>query len=421
MTSVILIIIGITLALWLSTISLTQPDQGQLSILTYFNKHIMIVGNGIPDIAITKEIFDVPGVTLPKIKIDGQRAFYITIWPFGIETFEYRYKRFRTLKEVTESKGSIRWQPKTKDGTPNTVDTMVLGEWKESNKKSLFVREREEIAIPFLSLDGYRGTVFAYMKYLVWDCSAAISTTYQFKTDPEKSTIDKFQKWARGVKYLTKLYGVSFDELPDGREFIRKVNANIYLTGVLLEDIEFFDFVLDPESQDLLEAQEKIKKANIDLAEAKILQNVAEALGEGEKKKKKKIAEGDAYAIDKTGRATNTIQIALDKNLKSNEVAQFKSKQSIERENEVKEFKAKTQITLSANGKIIEKIKQLKKTPDATMVRKYTALGGMNNLNTLILHGDTSGGGDKLDELLESNILANQIINPKKGGSDGTK
>ena len=195
---IVKISIAIVLALWLSTIRFFKPTQGQLAVLTYFNKHVMVIGAGVPKFKIKKEIFDVPGKRL-IIRIGGQRAWYLTIFPFGIASFEYRLKKFRTLAEVTKTGGDLRWQPlipKDDNGkllkTENDPKTIVLGEWKET-KSSLFFREREEVAIRFLTVDGYRGTAFAYLKYLVWDMSAAISTTYQFKVDPEKSVIDKFE------------------------------------------------------------------------------------------------------------------------------------------------------------------------------------------------------------------------------------
>ena len=182
MSIFIIFLIAIVIALWLSTIHFYQPEEGQLSVIKRFKTHITIVGVGIPDIPIPKEIFDVPGVD-PKIKIDSSKSFYFLIWPYSIGLFDYRYKKFRTLKEIRTTNGEVRWQPlipKDKTGiatkTTNDPDTIALGEWKEIKKSSLFAREREDIAIPFLTRDGYRGTAFGYLKYIVYNYSAAIST-----------------------------------------------------------------------------------------------------------------------------------------------------------------------------------------------------------------------------------------------------
>lgn len=422
-----LIIIGIILAVWLSTIRFFQPEQGQIAVITYFKNHLMIVGSGIPEIEIPEKIFNVPNKKL-TVKIDSQRAWYITIYPYGIAKFNYRLKKFRTIEEIKSSDGKLRWQPligkneKDASGKPkteNSPDTIALGEWNQP-KTSLFFREREEIAIPFLTKDGYRGTAWAYLKFLVWEMSAAISVTYQFKVDPEKSTIDIFQRWCRSAEYLTEVYGVSFEELPKSMEFYQEINASNYISGAILEDIEFFNFVLDPESQDLLEEQENIKKAEIKLLTAEKLADVAEKEGEGLKRRQKQIADGESYTITKKGSADNTVKITLDKSLKANETLQYKQKQQIERENDVKEYRAKKQIDLSNNSKLLTKIGSLKRIPEKTYVEmqklKYAGLGKLTNLSTLILHEDTKpeSPGSTIDEMLEANIVSNQIVHPSK-------
>src|SRR5690349_1143891 len=114
------IILGIVLAVWLSSIRKYEPEQGQLSVIRFFKKHVMTVGVGVPNIPIKKEVFDIPGVDL-SIKIDSNKSVYFLIWPFNVAVFDYRYKKFRTLKEIKDTKGEIRWQPpieKDKSGKP---------------------------------------------------------------------------------------------------------------------------------------------------------------------------------------------------------------------------------------------------------------------------------------------------------------
>lgn len=189
---------------------------------------------------------------------------------------------------------------------------------------------------------------------------------------------------------------------------------------MILQDIEFFDFVLDPESQDLLEEQENIKKASIKLTVSKTKAKADEEEGKGLMLKQKKIADGEAYTITKTANAKNSAQIKLDKSLKANETAQFKTKQIIERDNEVKEYRAKKTIDLSNHSKLLTKVAQLKRVPEATQVQiaklKYGGLSKMTTLSTLFLRegNEPKGIGDNLDEILEGNILSKEIVHPKK-------
>ncbi len=421
------IVIGIILAVWLSTLRIYEPPSGELSTLRFFKWNIMVLGIDIPDVRIDPKRFNVPGKNL-QIKVDGKRPIYVLIYPLNIAIFSYRYKKFRTLKEVEETGADLRWEPlipkdeKTKKpiADKNDPKTIVLAEWKEPRKKTLFVLEREDVVFPFLTKDGYRGVAFGYMKYITWNMAAAISNTYQFKNDPEKAALDKFQKWTRGVDYLTKVYGVSFDELPEADEFYQDINAENYISGAILQGIEFTDFKLDPESQDLLEEQENIKKASIKLQAATITAKVVEKEGEGLKNRQKQIADGESYAITKKGSADNTVKITLDKSLKANETLQYKQKQQIERENDVKEYRAKKQIDLSNNSKLLTKIGSLKRIPEKTYVEmqklKYAGLGKLTNLSTLILHEDTKpeSPGSTIDEMLEANIVSNQIVHPSK-------
>jgi hypothetical protein len=433
---IVLIIIGIAITFWLSTIRFFTTTQGQLSVLTFLGEHISVIGIGIPEIEVAKikvgtlEILDNATAKDVVIRIDSQRPFQITAIPYKIATFDYSYKKYKTLKEVRETNGKIRWQPtpeKDKDDKKieNGPDTIVLGEWKEIARTGLYLREREESYIPFQSQDGVLGVIGCYIKFFVWDMSLAISTTHNFKTDPEKAIIDTTQNWAKSKNYLNDIKGVSFEGvILSDQTFLQQLNRDIYLTGIIVEGIEFTSFYVEPESRDVLEAQEKIEKNKILFLAEESNKKLKEKQAEGDALKTtiaakatadsiNMVAAAKAQEIEITGKAKNLIETDLDKKLKTNEVDQLKTKLETERENAVKEFDSKTKITLEANSKVIEKIGELKKIPDATEKAKYDALA-LSKVTTLMMPGADNTSGDKLDELLQSQIITNQISQQKK-------
>lgn len=419
----ILIIIGVIPILWFITLRFFTPIQGETSIVAFFNKHIRIIGVGIPEITIRKEILpeSIWDIVLKsdkktvKVQVDDSTSsIKVTLFPQKIVSFPYKYKKIKTLKEVEQSNGEIRWQPeleKKQDGTllktKNDPTTMVLGEWTET-KKSLFVRERDQIGLKFKSGDGVSGMQEAYIKYIVWNMSRAISSVHNFKDDPEKAIQTEFASYTKDKDFITQIQGFNFRNYAGADDFLRRTNEDIWMTGVLVEDIEFGEVYLNPDSRDIIEKQEKIKKAKIDqlaaIEEAKTL----EIQGKGEANKTRAIAEGNADAIrttaaaeaesvQKVGTAENTVAVDKDKQLKRNETDQFKEKQDIQLKN---------------NGKLINKLAKYKGVIDQTEVKKWEFLGKLRG--TLVMK-DTSTEGSSLDDkLLENNILGNTITNNKK-------
>lgn len=365
----------------------------------------MIVGCGIPKIVISPDRLD-PALGVTEIRIHSQHSWQATIWPYSFASFEYRYKKFRTLDEVRTTGGKPEWQPSIEKDTDgklvkkeNGPDTIVLGEWKETNKKSLFAREREEIVIHFRSSDGIQAVVKAYIKFLVWDVSAAISATYQFKVDPEKTIIDKFQDWAKNKKYFTDINGISFEKMDENdlnaKNFFTDLNKSIYMTGVIVEDVELTEFIIEPDSKDVAEAQEKIIESQFLLQAEEIEADRKEKVGEGNRRQKEKENLATKDLLEKEA----AVAVSKDKELKQNEVGQYQKMKKID---------------LNVNGKLLTKLEEYKKVGDKTEIAKYRALGKVTG--TLVLHEASSKGGSNLDDVIEGNIIT-KTFDKKEGGN----
>lgn len=419
----ILIILGVIALLWLVTIRFFTPIQGETSIVAFFNKHLRIVGVGIPEITIRKEILPetiwdkVLKEDLKTVKVqvdDSTSSLKVTMFPQKIVSFPYKYKKIKTLKEVERSNGEIRWQPdleKKQDGTllktKNDPTTLVLGEWTET-KRSLFVRERDQIGLKFKSGDGVSGMQEAYIKYIVWNMSRAISSVHNFKDDPEKAIQTEFASYAKDKDFITQIQGFNFRDYAGADDFLRKTNEDIWMTGILVEDIEFGEVYLHPDSRDIIEKQEKIKKAQIDQKAAVEEAKTLAIQGKGEADKTRAIAEGTADAIkitavaeaqrvEKVGTAENAVAVDKDKQLKKNETDQFREKQDIQLRN---------------NGVLIDKLAIYKGVIDKTEVKKWEFLGKLRG--TLVMKDGSTEGSSLDDKLLENNILGNTITNKQK-------
>jgi hypothetical protein len=409
-TIIILILIGTGLFFWLRTIRFHEPEEGQLYVLKWFNRHIAIIGCGVVNIPISPDRLD-PGIldtdqpvaTPIAVRVDMTTSFMITIWPLRGAVFEYRYKKFRTRKKVAETGGVPVWEPyvgldnnkrPVKDTSPNTI---ILGEWVERDKTSLFVRERDEIVIHIRSIDGVEAVVKGYLKYLVWNMSRAISTTYQAKADPEKAIIDRFQDWAKNKKYFKEIQGISFEKIEanNARTFFRELNESIYATGVIVEDVELTQFIIEPQSQDVADALEGIIE-NEFLKDAEVIESERKKI-EGQGNQDKQMLEN--IAAEDLLKRQSTVAVMQDKGLKQNEVDQYRAEKAIDLEN---------------NAKLIDKLGEYKKIPDITEVDKYKHLG--KTKGTVVIHEANSAGGSNLDDVLEGNIIS-KSIKPTKGGN----
>lgn len=371
-------------------------------VIKRFEKHLETFGNIVGITIPTKKLGPLSKATVTEIRVDDKKsAWRLLIWPESIAMFEYRYKKFRPLSAVRSSGGIVVWEPPIdidKAGKPvktaNDPDTIVLGEWVEYRKQSLFVREREDFVIRFRSKDGINATVKGYIKFLVWDVSAAISATYQFKVDPEKVIIDQFQNWAKNKDYFSGINGISFEKMDGADKFFEDLNDDIYATGVIVEDVELTEFIIEPNSKDIAEAQELKLKNELRKAAEKIESERKEIEGEGNKAKK--LAEN--LAEEDLQKREAAVAAEKDKLLKVNETTQYTEMRKVDLEN---------------NVKLITKLMKYKGTVDETEVQKARELGKVTG--TLIYHEKGSTDGSNFDDkLIESNIIA-QTLN-KKGG-----
>ncbi len=140
--SILIAIIGLLL-LWLTTVKIIKPPAGGKMMVGIFNKPLWEIGNTLPVVKITAEMIDLTPEELNEIqpKVDFDCSWFLTIWPLCVIPFDYRYKHYKTIKEIRDSKGSIVWQPTLQpDGKENTPDTIALGEWKEEMKTMLWNR-----------------------------------------------------------------------------------------------------------------------------------------------------------------------------------------------------------------------------------------------------------------------------------------
>jgi|GEM_PF-6488580 len=404
---IIIVIIAVPLIWWVSTIKLIKTPAGQTLLIGEFDKPVRVVGNTLPDLPIPSDLLPI-GFNPIRVRVDSESSWQLTIWPQQVLSFTYRHKRFKTLKMIRETNGEIVWQPtlpKGEDGKllleKNADETIGLGEWKEENKQSLYVREREHIALKFASKDPIRGIIKAYIKFIVYDLTLAAKSVLNPKEDAEKAIIDLFQLWARDKDYFEKIQGVSFDSIDylgkTGKDFIQGINKDIYKAGIIVEGVDFFEFIIEPDSQDVYDAKEKIAKQTSLKAAASVEADIEKIKGQGKRDYDLALNEAAKDLLEKQ----KAVKVSEDKDLKKNATDQFKEQ---------------TEITLVANGKIIDKAIELKQTVNATEKLKYTAIQ-LSKLQTLVLSG---GSGTDLDEKIQAQLTANLITN-KKGGSDGSK
>jgi hypothetical protein len=403
---VILSILLVILNVWLSTLRFHKPKQGQLMILKEFEKHVLKIGNGIPKIPIPANRFDLAANrdsdgSEVAIRVDVSWSWVITIWPYSIETFEYRYKKFRSRKEVLETKGETRWEhPMSVNNDGKLVydedpETEILGEWKDPKKKSLFVREREDFVIKFRSKDGIEATVKGYLKLLVWDISYATSATYQFKSDPEKAITDRFQEWAKDKEYFKEIQGISFESISGAETFFKELNKSIYLTGSLVEDVEFTEWLKSPKSDDIAEAQELIIKNSFEYSAAEIGAKTQEKIGEGNKNRKLQENLGEKDLLEKQA----VVEVNKDKDLKRNQTDQYKEQEK---------------INLGNNKKLLTKLEKYKKVPDRTEVRKFKYLG--KTKGTIVIN-DSGLKNSSVDDVVQGNIITKSSLTKQPGGN----
>jgi hypothetical protein len=429
-TALLLAILAL-LVWWLTTLKLYEPENGQLAVLTKFGKHIKVIAVGVPEEEV--EVKDKDGTTILILGLGYSRApekdsernyvlpvvikasWMLLIWPFGIEIFPYAYKRHKTLKEIRETKGELRWTPETeRDATgreiPLSEDTMALGLWKEENKTSLFFREREDARFPFRTGgDGVQGNFSAFLMFFIWNPSAAISAVKDFKADHEKAAIDLFRHWAGKPEreYLRDVQGISFDKIKDAdvnaEAFFWDINRENYHVGVFLEDIKLEEPYLYKAGRDVLEQKELATKNLYAQAATEIANKTAIMVADTDAEVTKKRGEAEAKVIAIKGESEN--KVAQENRL--NEVAA-----------EVQKEEKITAIKLDAAGKVIDKAIEYKEKEDVTEVKKWEGAGKTNG-TLVIVEGKKNQDNSQFDDLLVGNAISSLIGNKQKqGGTD---
>lgn len=408
-----LCIVAIALAWWLSTIRLITPTSGQLMGIAWFEEITTVVGNGIPKDPISFK--DLDGNPL-KLRIDKEStSSLLIIWPQKLFVFDYRYKKFKTLKEIRETGGQLRWQPtaeKDENGKliPNSPETIALGEWKEVNKKTLFSKERDDIKLPFQSKDGIQGVGKGYIKYRVWEYSLAVSTMHDIKTDPEKAIADLYRNWASTKDYIKDIKGATFEDIDNYKEFLINLNKEIYTSGTIVEGIYVEEFFIEPGSRDVLEKQEEARKAELDqLTQAEknkvlVLQASGDAaaktiLANNQAANSKVIAEADGENKKTIGMKENEVKVDLQRKLNDAEVALIQSE---------------TDIQLEAAKKVIDKMIEYKGKEDTTAVNRIKELPRLKENATFVyVEGNSSDNLEQFDDELVKQTVANLITKKK--------
>lgn len=414
----LIILLGL-LGWWLSTIRLIELPAGQTAMIGNFEEPTLVAGNTIPSIIISQDLIeDSTGLIGKTPRLDKKGSWMLTIWPQRRQEFTYRYKRFKPITDIKKSGGSIIWEPTIptkEDGSKlyneNPSDTIALGEWKEENKRTLWVRERENIAIKFTSKDPIRGVKKAYIRFIVWDMTLATLSLYNPKEDAEKAIIDRFQEWAKDKPYFDNIQGIGWASVA-GVDFIKKLNMEIYQSGIIVEGIDLFEDFIEPGSQDVYDAQEKIAKGVLLKNAATIDAQISKIEGEGVRDKQLVINEGQKNLLE----IENNAAVDKDKRLKTNEIDQHNQNLENEKRVRVAQFKEETIIAVNANGTILDKVMELKKTADATLTKKYNAIA-RSDIHTYVEGSGSDSPTDTMDEDITGHVKANLIVPPKPGGT----
>ncbi|HSE56576.1 MAG TPA: hypothetical protein VLB02_00625 [Candidatus Paceibacterota bacterium] len=429
----ILIILSIVALLiwWAATFKIYKPVSGQLSAITLFNMIIITVGPGVNDR--TWEIKDPSGTIIPlslKLQWWQKLASYILFWPLGVKEFNYHYKKFRPFKDSVGKDAFIEWKPILEEGEELTPETEVLIDYRESKKNSLFVFERDEFTMPFISQDAIKGVAKARIEFAIYGFESAVSDLINFKEDPIVAAQDLFRNWASEKIYRTSINGVSFDVVQEeakvaglvtGENFLQTLNYGIYENRicVVVTDIKIMRFYLEPTSLDVIEAQEAIEREKLEQERRRTEAQTKKIEAEGLAAAKAILAEGEANAIRLTA-AANAGKIDIEGKAENIIKISLLQQQNTAAVNLLAETK---KIEVKNAGKILTRLQRYKKKiapiKDATEVAVAENLGKTKGV---IVLGDGLGKKgvtsdlDNLSEKIVSQIIATNVINQKQGG-----
>ncbi|MDQ5931176.1 MAG: hypothetical protein QG674_342 [Patescibacteria group bacterium] len=309
----IALIILTLFAVWIRSFfkrSLT-PDQGESYVITFLGIHILEVRIGDP-----------------SAKWYQKLPFYPLGWPLNKASFIYEWAQIMTYQEYLEKveiskkikdySVTILWQPRYRpedlgeDRLPKDKTVSILVGRKE-RMYSLRSLEGYTLAVQFETENGFRGYRLFTLFLEIENLSKVISKSRHWQNASSLPFKSEYNAWSKKVTY-EKLRNTTIRELDvelgksNTDSFVDEINENIKnLFGYFIKSVNGGDFYLNPESEDLLESQEKKKKSQDSQDAAKIEAETLKIQAQAKADSIKIEAGGESDAIRKKGQAENEI------------------------------------------------------------------------------------------------------------------
>lgn len=313
------------------------PKQGEIYLLQFFGVHwfTIEVGN-------------------PLVEWYQRLSFYILFWPYSLVSFTYEWvaemtyaeylEKVRIAQSTTDYAVSVAWEPQYRkkelnsDGTtkyesevdasgmPIDKTVRILVSRKE---KMISLKEIEgfALAVEFETEDGFRGWRLFTLMFKIEDLSKVVSKFRQWQKAASLKFQGEYNTWSKTVSYKV-LRSTRLDDLlltmgsNKGESFIKEINETVSGFGFTVIKALEGPIYLALETQDMLESQEKPKKAQDDFEAAQL-----------EAKTKQTKADAEAGAIKTIEKAKTevlqertTIGVTAAKNLSKLTVDQNRSK-----------------------------------------------------------------------------------------------
>lgn len=292
-----------------------EPEYGEQYQLTFFGEPLFVIrlsGNG-------------PWYTRLPI--------YFIFGPFKIKTFIFEWvdemtygdylEKVEVYKTIPGYKIKPEWIPSLKeeeldeDGNPKNLATKILV-LRHEPKKSLKDLEVYKVAAEFETVDNYRGFRIFSMFLNIDDLTKVISKVRRWQEAAAVKFKSEYLAWSKndeqGITYK-KLRSTTIPKLMSnlGKEkdksFVEEINSLLTEKGLgfTISFIEGGGIILNPESRDLIDEQEKPIKAGFEQETAKIEAKTLEITETGKAKAVDIQANAEAKKIKTIGTATNQI------------------------------------------------------------------------------------------------------------------
>lgn len=287
------------------------PEQGETYVIKFLGIHILEVRPGDPKASFLERL-----------------SFYLLFWPFDRASFIYEwaqemtYAEYLEKVEIAKSKKeysvSILWQPKYQaddlnaQGLPKHQTVKILVSRKE-RMYSIRSLEGYTLAAQFETEDGFHGYRLFTLFLEIESLSKVISKTRHWQQASSLPFKSEYNAWSKKVSYK-KLRATTIAELNTtlGRSkdesFVDEINERIETSfGYSIKTVNGGDIYLDPESQDLLESQERAKKAK-DAQDEAVITGQTLVITAAKKAMADKIkGQGDAAAIKAVEKAKTEV------------------------------------------------------------------------------------------------------------------